>query len=1128
MRKKSIVILSAISLIVTLVVSILGYLVIQRKSLAKKEDLSTETGENEVYKVAIEENEESKLNSMKIKEMNKNQSGVTIQQGNIVVHVDTTLKIDPSIAYYRTRYGIGEIVNIKVYFDKEIKEVKGDTFLALQFGSGNEKIVNDVVIDGSSLSFNYEIKEGDEGKLQLKNLSGTVSDFDGNSINIGLSLSGNVTYQDTTQIIADTTGKRMIMWLNSSRNNRNRIDVSVNYSNVYKKENGTIKRLDQTDKYKISKVGFQDQISGKIFEGKGEYINFNDDGITITREYYIGEGDNGIIGNANDYMDYCDIAGNSIVGYSLNRDIEDSYVFKTTQTPYVKSAKVEVIDENNEDIGSKKDIESGNVAWYLKEGKKIRVTVEYNENVYSKNGRKLKDGSVEITFINKSEQNVGGKKEAQFVSVNGKEVIYEYTIKEEDGISNESGRDIKMKEEIIIPENKVFDKVGHGNEAKTLSRWEQHTIEKTNDDGTKETIYGDIRIKAPYNIYIDTKGPTVRYDYNTPVGCYRVGKVIEGKFIFSEGVEIGNLVCMSSENPTERSAEDVKLHNYKELTYKWTVEQTDNGALRFYLNGIKDFAGNSIIEDAYYIRGTPYGIFTDNTAPTVKATSQNLGNGIVQYNFTLSDNSDSYAFYDSLDTNNKGLAQNTFTLDDIMISNGQIAKYTNDGKGNIQTIEVLSEQDGNQRIYIKAGTFSDVAGNVNDKDYIYTVDTKPPQIYSVEKSIDTWTNEDVQLTVWATDDGSGIYGYSIDDGENWQESNTYTIKENKEITIQVKDNQGNIASRTIEVNNIDKTVPTLNLTKTENNKESATITIKGSDNESGILKCSINGIDVTLKDGTYNLKVTENGNYIVTVYDKAGNSTTQKIEINNIDKTEKVDATIIYKNNGGNYTIIQGKSVNISEIVYVVNSSIEKIEYAWTQSEKQPTQWTNAGNTSGVKMEKEVSQEGSYYLYVKVTDKDGHETISHSNAFVVKLLKINLDESIDAKNINGVNYIILSKETKANELIGKITSNDNKYTIKIKNSDCTEDVTDNIKTGDVVVVEGEENYKLYKIGVKGDINKDGIIDVSDILQLNQYRLGKKELDEEQKIVADVDENNEININDIFTINKYRLGKIENF
>ena len=71
-------------------------------------------------------------------------------------------------------------------------------------------------------------------------------------------------------------------------------------------------------------------------------------------------------------------------------------------------------------------------------------------------------------------------------------------------------------------------------------------------------------------------------------------------------------------------------------------------------------------------------------------------------------------------------------------------------------------------------------------------------------------------------------------------------------------------------------------------------------------------------------------------------------------------------------------------------------------------------------------------------------------------------------------------------------------------------------------------YKLYKIGVKGDINKDGIIDVSDILQLNQYRLGKKELDEEQKIVADVDENNEININDIFTINKYRLGKIENF
>lgn len=675
-----------------------------------------------------------------------------------------------------------------------------------------------------------------------------------------------------------------------------------------------------------------------------------------------------------------------------------------------------------------------------------------------------------------------------------------------------------MEHKIIVPENQVYDNAGHGNPGRTFTGWKDGSI-------------GEINIGSKDNIHIDTVAPTVKYEMITSDGCYKAEQEIKGKiYEVSEDIKpgtikykFGNSETTTPITNTTMSPEGAKVISpVQKMEFSTTVKSGENGVMQIDLNNFTDYAGNLVSNISYTSN-----VYADTTPPTVEATSNNLGQGMIEYTFILNDNSDSYG----LDINKKGLASNTFTQDDIIVSNGTIMGSTSDAKGNIKTIKVSSNQDGIQRIYIGAGKFSDVAGNLNDKDYTCTtvVDTKPPQIYTVEKSLDTWTNKNVQLTVFANDDGSGIHEYSFDNGENWQESNIYTIEANKKITIQVKDNQGNIASQTIEVNNIDKTVPTLNLTKTENNKESATITIKGSDNESGILKCSINGIDVALKtDGTYNLTVTENGNYIVTVYDKAGNSTTQKIEINNIDKTEKVDATIIYKNNGGNYTIFQGKSVNIAEIVYVVNSSIEKIEYAWTQSEKQPTQWTNAGNTSGVKMEKEVSQEGSYYLYVKVTDKDGHETISHSNAFVVKLLKINLDESIDAKNINGVNYIILSKETKANELIGKITSNDNKYTIKIKNSDCTEDVTDNIKTGDVVVVEGEENYKLYKIGVKGDINKDGIIDVSDILQLNQYRLGKKELDEEQKIVADVDENNEININDIFTINKYRLGKIENF
>ena len=51
------------------------------------------------------------------------------------------------------------------------------------------------------------------------------------------------------------------------------------------------------------------------------------------------------------------------------------------------------------------------------------------------------------------------------------------------------------------------------------------------------------------------------------------------------------------------------------------------------------------------------------------------------------------------------------------------------------------------------------------------------------------------------------------------------------------------------------------------------------------------------------------------------------------------------------------------------------------------------------------------------------------------------------------------------------------------------------------------------------------------IQIKQVKLTdaeKIEFDAEQLFVANVDDNDEINIKDIFQINQYRLGKIENF
>ena len=131
------------------------------------------------------------------------------------------------------------------------------------------------------------------------------------------------------------------------------------------------------------------------------------------------------------------------------------------------------------------------------------------------------------------------------------------------------------------------------------------------------------------------------------------------------------------------------------------------------------------------------------------------------------------------------------------------------------------------------------------------------------------------------------------------------------------------------------------------------------------------------------------------------------------------------------------------------------------------------------------------------------------------------------EEIDGTRYIILPKETESRELLEKITSE--KYIMKIKDAEGTKDNTGKIRTGDVLYIEAEEgNFKLYKICVLGDVNKDGLINIIDIFQVNQRRLEKVEFDIEQLISADVNRDKNVNIDDIFRMNQYRLEIIESF
>jgi hypothetical protein len=90
------------------------------------------------------------------------------------------------------------------------------------------------------------------------------------------------------------------------------------------------------------------------------------------------------------------------------------------------------------------------------------------------------------------------------------------------------------------------------------------------------------------------------------------------------------------------------------------------------------------------------------------------------------------------------------------------------------------------------------------------IDETPPTINSISGNPTSWTNEDVTLTVSASDAGSGLHSggaYSFNYGE-WTTSPSQTFTSNQTVNIRVRDNSGNIASQDVVIDKIDKNAPT--------------------------------------------------------------------------------------------------------------------------------------------------------------------------------------------------------------------------------------------------------------------------------------------------------------------------------
>lgn len=212
-------------------------------------------------------------------------------------------------------------------------------------------------------------------------------------------------------------------------------------------------------------------------------------------------------------------------------------------------------------------------------------------------------------------------------------------------------------------------------------------------------------------------------------------------------------------------------------------------------------------------------------------------------------------------------------------------------------------QSSNGQWYLHTQVQDNAGNQRNTTNGPYRIDKIAPSL-DLSQTPASWTNQDVTIVAtasstsgialkkWAA--GSRSVSYFSSSGTVLSGS-SFNVSDNGTYTVFAKDEAGNEAVQTIEVSNIDETVPVITLTPstTAPTNQDVTINVSITDAGSGvsvrkyapgsqsIAYFATNGTNLS---GT-TITATDNGTWTVYAKDNAGNEAVQTITINNIDKT---------------------------------------------------------------------------------------------------------------------------------------------------------------------------------------------------------------------------------------------------
>lgn len=325
---------------------------------------------------------------------------------------------------------------------------------------------------------------------------------------------------------------------------------------------------------------------------------------------------------------------------------------------------------------------------------------------------------------------------------------------------------------------------------------------------------------------------------------------------------------------------------------------------------------------------------------------------------------------------------------------------------------------------------------------ISNIDTEPPTV-KIQDNPTNWVKEATIKVI--AEDASRIAGYSFN-GESYTTSNTYTVKNNGNLNIKVKDKAGNIKEVTEKITYIDKTAPTITVSGPEysNNKQQATLIITAKDEQTGLKEYSVDGGKTwtTWSEEKSEVKVEYDANTTINVgtiqvKDNSDNIATNKtaIYINGIDKAELKVEKITYSSEA---------PTNGNVIVRITANKEVIAPEGWTlvQENNKVITKTYSENTEG---------EGEIVI---LTDANTGKTYTLPEKIKVE----NIDKVAPVVNENDIKY-----ETLANGSV-KVTVKANEELVAITNTQKGLGVKWAVSEEDKSIISAE-----FKVNKKGQI-----------------------------------------------------------